>query len=135
MRAETGTTSLSDPPEVRSGRTARSARRVDVSVLIPTLNEAAHVRDTIAAMRQQRGAGTVELLFIDGMSDDRTRAILEDFAAGDDLIRVLDNPARRTTNALNIGLAAARGEYIARMDAHVIHPPDYLALGIERLRR
>ena len=37
--------------------------------------------------------------------------------------------------ALNIGLAAARGRVIARMDAHTHYPPDYLARGLERLER
>jgi succinoglycan biosynthesis protein ExoA len=118
-----------------NGRKRRSADAVDVSVLIPTLNEADHVRETVAAIRRQRGAGTVELLFIDGLSEDRTRVILQEMAAGDDLIRVLENPKRRTPNALNVGLSVARGEYIARMDAHAVHSPDYLALGIKRLCR
>ena len=37
--------------------------------------------------------------------------------------------------ALNIGLENARGEFVARMDAHTLYPPDYLARGVERLRR
>jgi succinoglycan biosynthesis protein ExoA len=50
-------------------------------------------------------------------------------------VRVLDNPARRTPEALNLGLAAARGEFVARMDAHTYYGPDYLQVGVDRLRR
>ena len=108
---------------------------VDVSVLIPVRNEAAHLRDVVAAMQAQDFDGTYELLFVDGRSDDGSRAILEAVAAADPRVRVLDNPARRTPHALNLALRAARGRVIARMDAHARYPPDYLARGVERLRR
>ena len=108
---------------------------VDVSVLIPVRNEAAHLRDVVAAMQAQQFDGVFELLFVDGRSDDGSRAILEALAAEDDRVRVLDNPARRTPHALNLALRAARGRAIARMDAHAHFPPDYLARGLERLER
>lgn len=99
------------------------------------LNEATQIRQTAQAMRAQRLDGELELLFIDGGSSDGTRGILEQLAADDERIRVLDNPGRRTPNGLNIGLRHARGEFVARMDAHAFYPPDYLARAIERLRR
>jgi succinoglycan biosynthesis protein ExoA len=86
-------------------------------------------------MRAQEFDGTVEFLFIDGRSRDRTVEILEQLADEDPRIRILDNPAGITPIALNIGLRAARGEVIARMDAHTHYPPEYLALGVERLRK
>ena len=107
---------------------------VDVSVLIPVRNEAAHLREIAAAMQAQRFEGTFELIFVDGRSDDGSRAILDALAAEDPRVRVLDNPARRTPHALNLALRAARGRVIARMDAHARYPPDYLARGVERLR-
>lgn len=107
---------------------------MDVSVLIPVLNEERHIRATVAAMREQRFDGEVEFLFMDGRSEDRTRAILEELSAEDPRIRVFDNPERTTPNGLNVGLANARGEFVARMDAHTFYPPTYLARGVERLR-
>jgi GT2 family glycosyltransferase len=47
---------------------------------------------------------------------------------------LLENPKRFTPQALNIGLSAATGEFIARMDAHTIYPPEYLQAGVDRLR-
>ena len=105
------------------------------SVLVPVLDEEDHVRAAVAGMRAQCLDGEFELIFLDGGSRDRTRAILEELAGEDERIRVLGNPARRTPNALNIGLGSARGEFVARMDAHSHYPPDYLAQAIERLRR
>src|SRR3954452_4631253 len=109
--------------------------RVDASVLVPVLNEEQHIRETVDAMRAQEFDGTIEFLFMDGGSSDDTRAVLEQLAASDPRIRVFDNPGRTTPHALNVGLAAARGEYIVRMDAHAFYPADYVAAGVERLRR
>jgi succinoglycan biosynthesis protein ExoA len=104
-----------------------------VSVLVPVRNEAAGIRETVAAMQAQRFTGRLEFLFVDGRSDDETREILDELAREDARIRVLDNPAREVTPALNIGLRAARGRYVARMDAHALYPPDYVAVGVRRL--
>jgi glycosyltransferase involved in cell wall biosynthesis len=109
--------------------------RVDVSVLIPVLNEAEIIEQTTEAMLEQRFDGGVELIFLDGESDDGTRPILEKLARREGSIRVLDNPEKRVPHALNIGLRASRGEFVARMDAHTFYPRDYLAAGIDRLRR
>lgn len=107
---------------------------VDVSVLVPVLDEEQHLAGALAAMREQRFDGEIELLVVDGGSADATRAIAEQAAAEDHRVRVLDNPARRTPNGLNIALRHARGEFVARMDAHTRYPPDYLATGVARLR-
>jgi succinoglycan biosynthesis protein ExoA len=108
---------------------------VDVSVLVPVLNEERHLRDAARAMLAQEFDGTLEFLFMDGGSSDATPAILAELAAGDPRVRVFENPHRRTPHALNIGLAQARGEFVARMDAHTVYPARYLAAGVERLRR
>jgi GT2 family glycosyltransferase len=118
-----------------SQASATDSEHVDVSVLIPVLNEERHIREAVAAMLSQELDGTFELIFADGRSVDRTREILEELASKDSRIRVLDNPGRQTASGLNICLRAARGEFVARMDAHTYYPPRYLAAGIARLRQ
>jgi succinoglycan biosynthesis protein ExoA len=105
------------------------------SVLVPVLDEAARIRVCVAAMREQKLDADYELLLIDGGSTDGTRAILDELAAEDDRIRVLDNPGRTVPRALNIGLRAARSAVVVRMDAHTLYPASYLADGLQRLRR
>ena len=119
---------MSPDPQPQNGK-------VDVSVLVPVLNEERHIRESVEAMLSQRFTGEIEFLFMDGSSEDRTKAILEEMAAQDHRIRVLDNPKRRTTYGLNIGLENARGDYVARMDAHTEYPAEYVAKGVERLER
>ena len=105
------------------------------SVLVPILDEIDHIDATLAILHDQRYDGELEFLLIDGGSTDGTRPILERVAAADPRFRVVDNPARCIPVALNLGLHHARGEYVVRMDAHTRYPADYVAQGVERLRR
>jgi GT2 family glycosyltransferase len=104
-----------------------------VSVLVPVYNESEHLREAAATMLGQQLDGRFELIFIDGDSEDATPALLEDLAE-DPRVRVLHNQRRTTPTSLNMGLAAAQGRYVARMDAHALYPRTYLARGVERLR-
>jgi succinoglycan biosynthesis protein ExoA len=108
---------------------------VDVSVLVPVLNEEEHIRQTVRAMQAQTFDGMLEFLFADGCSHDRTKAILEGLAGEDPRIRVFDNPRRRTPSGLNVCLRQARGRFVARMDAHTFYPSEYVAEGVHRLGR
>lgn len=123
------------PTLVTGAGTRAGAGGVDVSVLTPVLDEERHVEAAVETMRAQCFDGRLEFLFADGGSTDRTRELLEALAAEDPRIRVLDNPRRQTAAGLNVALRAARAPIVARMDAHTLYPRDYLALGVQRLRR
>jgi glycosyltransferase involved in cell wall biosynthesis len=112
-----------------------TATEIEISVLTPVLDEERFIRETVARMQAQDFPGRIEFLFMDGRSSDRTREILEHLAISDDRIVVLDNPARHTAAALNIGLRRAQGRYVARMDAHTLYPPHYLREAVRRLER
>jgi succinoglycan biosynthesis protein ExoA len=105
------------------------------AVLVPVLDEARHLERAVTAIGEQELDGEFEILVIDGGSSDGSREVVAAVAQADGRIRVLDNPAGRTPNALNIGLHEARGTYVVRMDAHTHYPRDYIARGIERLER
>jgi succinoglycan biosynthesis protein ExoA len=105
------------------------------SIIVPVLNEARWLEQTAAAAGAQEVDGGIELIFVDGGSRDGSREILVRLAAHDERIRIVDNPERVIPAALNRGLRAARGTYVARMDAHTVYRPDYVARGIARLSR
>src|SRR6478672_9780676 len=107
---------------------------VDVSVLVPVLDEADGIVEVVAEMARQDFPGAVEFLFADGNSADATVALLTQLARADPRIQVLRNPRGGTPSGLNVCLREARGEYVARMDAHTLYPPDYLTVGVARLR-
>lgn len=104
-----------------------------VSVVIPMRNEEKHIRRCIdSVLAQDYPRDRFEVLVVDGESDDRSLEILASYG---DRIRVLRNPARIVPTAMNIGIRAARGEIIARVDAHTTIEPDYLRQGVEALLR
>jgi succinoglycan biosynthesis protein ExoA len=110
-----------------------SEEQIDISVIVPVRNEVGVLRETAASMLAQSFDGSLELLFVDGCSDDGSREILAELAAHDGRVRVLENPKRIEPAALNIGVRNARGTHVALLNAHCWFPVDYLARGIRRL--
>lgn len=106
-----------------------------VSVVIPARNEASSIGACVEALLAAAPSpGDFEILVVDGRSDDQTRAVVQAIADRDPRVRLLDNPGRITPIALNLGIRAARGEVIARMDGHTTPPADYLFRGLTLLR-
>lgn len=98
-----------------------------VSVVIPCRNEKNHIRTCLSSLEKlDYPTDRLEIIIVDGLSDDNTRDILAAYASRIPHLRLLDNPARITPAAMNIGIRAARGEYIVRMDAHSEFPPTFL---------
>src|SRR5438876_12173323 len=77
----------------------------------------------------------LEVLSVDGMSDDGTRGVIADYASRYRVIHLLDNPKRTTPAALNVGISRARGSIIMRMDAHATYPPNYIADLVDCMER
>jgi glycosyltransferase involved in cell wall biosynthesis len=99
-----------------------------VSVVIPVRNERAFIACCLdSVLANDYPAGRLEILAVDGMSDDGTRDILADYASRHPALRLLDNPARITPAALNRGIREARGELVVRLDAHARLAPDYIS--------
>lgn len=99
-----------------------------VTVVIPTYNEEEHIEACLRAVDQQT-VPPLEVLVVDGGSQDATRRIVENHTSA----RVLHNPNRRQAAALNIGIRAAKGDVIARIDGHCIVEDDYLERALELL--
>lgn len=98
-----------------------------VSILIPIYNEERHLAqclDSILANDYPRD--NIEILAIDGLSTDRSREIVQEYANHYPFIRLLDNPKRSQAAALNIGIREARGDILIRMDAHTVYASDYI---------
>lgn len=99
-----------------------------ISIVIPCRNEAGWIGRCLDSIdRNDFPKDRLEVLIVDGMSDDETRAIAEEYAARFPYMRLLDNPKQITPAALNTGIEAANGEIILRMDAHYEYQPDYIS--------
>lgn len=93
-----------------------------VTVAVPTYQEERHIGACLDAIADQTYPNIIEVLVVDGGSTDATRAIVQRRTG----VRLLDNPKRVQAAALNIALAAARGEIFVRVDAHCVIEPDYV---------
>jgi len=94
-------------------------------VLLPVWNGEVFLEQAMESILRQT-LSSFELIVIDDGSTDRTAAIAEKLAFGDGRVRLLRRPHEGLSAALNAGIAAARGEYVARMDADDISAPDRL---------
>ncbi len=118
-------TTAKDNPN--AGAAGDFAAPVKVSVIVPCRNERAYLENFLASMlRQERDGLEVEFLIADGMSDDGTREILQQYATRHPELRVIENPGKFVSTGLNAAIRAARGDIIARMDVHTEYAPDYL---------
>jgi glycosyltransferase involved in cell wall biosynthesis len=104
-----------------------------VSVLMPVHNAERYLAEAVESILGQTFTD-FEFLIIDDGSTDRSRAILERYAARDGRIRLTSRPNTGYTVALNEGLGLARGELVARMDADDVALPERVARQVEYLR-
>jgi glycosyltransferase involved in cell wall biosynthesis len=108
-----------------------------VSVVIPCYNEERYIGKALEQLADQFAVDQYELVIVDGMSEDNTRGVIEDFKERqpDLVVRIVDNPARNIPRALNLGVSAAKGNIIARMDAHAVPCAGYIRRCVEVLNQ
>ncbi|MEH7356284.1 glycosyltransferase family 2 protein [Neobacillus drentensis] len=100
-----------------------------VSMVMPVYNEERYIDDCIQSlMKQDYPQESIEWIFVDGCSKDRTKEIIEKFKKKYPyLIKVYENPNKTVPFAMNIGIKASVGKYIIRLDAHSEYASDYIS--------
>jgi glycosyltransferase involved in cell wall biosynthesis len=106
-----------------------------ISVVVPCYNEEQFIGPCLDSVLDPYVLANTEILVIDGRSPDRTRDIVSGYARRHPIVRLLDNPDRLQSAGLNVGLAAARGQIIVRLDAHSTYPPSYVETCVRLLER
>ena len=105
-----------------------------ISVILPVRNEERFIAACVASIfAQDYPQEQMEVIFVDGCSEDRTVELLHEMQKAHPQIVVLHNPNRTVPYAMNIGIEKSRGEVIVRLDAHAEYPPDYIRLSVETL--
>ncbi len=101
----------------------------EVSVIIPVRNEKKYLKDCIVSLlKQDYEKENMEVIFVDGMSEDGTTEILEEYVSRySGFIQILMNPKKIVPVAMNLGIKASSGNYIIRLDAHSHYPEDYIS--------
>ena len=104
------------------------------SILVPMRNEEEFIDACLASLRaQDYPAEQLEILVLDGESDDRSPDIVRAIGEQDLRVRLVPNPGRVQAAGLNIGIQEARGEIIVRADAHAIYGPTYVSTSVGHL--
>jgi glycosyltransferase involved in cell wall biosynthesis len=101
-----------------------------VSIIIPTYNSSQTIESTIASVQQQ-SCTDWELIIIDDGSPDNTVDVIKNIDEPRIKLFVYENGGVGT--ARNRGIAQAKGEFIAFLDADDLWTPDKLADQIEAL--
>jgi glycosyltransferase involved in cell wall biosynthesis len=105
-----------------------------VSIVIPCRNEEAYIGKCLdSIINNDYTKENLEILVIDGMSEDRTKQIVDEYIRLYPFTRLLDNLKKITPSALNIGIKNAKGEVIMRMDAHATYEKDYISKCVKYL--
>ncbi len=123
---EPGGKNLSVGIRVIRGQKGSVSMMPRISVVLPVFNAAATVARAVTSIRAQTWRDW-ELVVMDDGSTDGTREILNECASEDARVRVVWRAHAGVTATANAGLAAARGELIARMDADDVAHPERLA--------
>ncbi len=97
----------------------------ELTMVLPTLNEAGNIRALIDGIRQH--VPHVDVIVVDDGSTDGTPEIVADIAKSDPRVRLLsrEGPAC-LTESIQAGVRAAKTPYVGWMDADLSHPPQFI---------
>ena len=106
-----------------------------ISIILPVLNEADHLEESLRSILSQDYLGDIEIILAIGPSHDGTEKIAQALAQKDSRIVLVENSSGRTASALNIAIAATKYSIIVRVDGHSQIPKNYLTLVSEILEK
>ncbi|NOX18122.1 MAG: glycosyltransferase family 2 protein [Chlorobi bacterium] len=106
-----------------------------LSVIIPCRNEEKYIGKCLDSLLEQKDIDfQYEIIVVDGMSEDKTREIIQGEKEYRNIVRIKDNPNRITPSAMNIGIKNSKGKIVAICGAHAIYDQYFLKNGVELLK-
>lgn len=106
-----------------------------VTIIVPCRNEERFIGKCLdSIIAQDYPKDKTEILVVDGMSNDKTAKIIEEYCTQHQYVTLLNNPLKIVPTAMNTGIQNAHGEIIIRMDAHNIYEKDYVSKCVRYLQ-
>lgn len=107
-----------------------------VLIVIPCLNEEAHIGSLIAQVLDDTAALDRLIVVVDGGSTDGTKAILGEIVGNESCIEVIANPRKIQSAGVNLAVEVyGEGrQWLLRLDAHASYPKDYCSKLIAEAR-
>jgi len=107
-----------------------AAAECELSVVVPTRNEAESVGPFVAALEEVLSRADAEVLFVDDSSDETPRVVEALARQATIRVRLCHRPVAERRGGLGgavaVGFAVAQGRFVAVMDADLQHPPSLL---------
>ena len=91
-----------------------------ISVVIPTYNEEANIKETLISVKNQRCSVPYEIIVVDGHSSDETVSIAKNYA------KTYISPKKGKANQLNYIVPETSGDLLVFLDADTIIEPNFL---------
>lgn len=111
------------------------SKNPSVSIVIPTYNEVENIEAVVRKFLASKYSNLLEILIVDGLSTDRTQAKIEEISGIYPQVRLLNNPRRIQSAALNVGLKACKGDIFLRADAHCNYAYNYIEECVAALQK
>jgi len=105
----------------------RDEGNLKVSIIIPCRNEEKHIGKCLnSLLKNNYSKDLIEIIAVDGMSEDNTRDIVKEYNKKYPLIKLFDNSEKITPVAMNIGVKEARGDIVMCVGSHSIYTDSYI---------
>lgn len=105
-----------------------------ISVIVPVKNEEKYLEQCLNSIINCNYPDKLyEIIVVDGNSTDGSVKIVKQFQKKNNNIRLFKNPNKITPAAFNIGIKAAKGDFVAIISAHGYIERDFLKNGIDCL--
>ncbi len=107
-----------------------------ISIIITCRNEEKFISRCLdSILSQDYPKDKLEVLIVDGASQDRTRDIVREYIRECSNMRIIDNRNKIASYGFNIGVKASVGENVAWISAHSAYPTDYFTKCVEYLEK
>ncbi|MEN6592656.1 MAG: glycosyltransferase, partial [Methanobacterium sp.] len=98
-----------------------------IDIIVGVKNEEEYIERCIRSLLKQT-IQDINILAVDGLSDDKTREIVQRLMDEDGRIQLFENEKETISTGRNIGLNASTADYIAYLDGHAFVDEDWLEI-------
>ncbi len=107
-----------------------------VSLVIPMFNEAGFIKQCLDSLLiQDYPIQKMEIIVVDGISTDNSRAIVSNYVKRCPNIKLLDNPQKTTPISLNIGIKQSTGSIVFILGAHAYYAKEFVSQSVYYLNK